>query len=177
MSQPALHPPLQGQIVHDCDAQWRDEDGAPLTAGGQALFLGQRDTALGPGFILELDTKEEIPIVGLQWRSEPFVVAARAREDGFWLVVRGPVEGPGQRARWHVAFDGSATNEGDYPSLPINVKEPSFGKLDGAGRLIESASYEATDGLGSAIVRRSLDGDSEILNRSKSAFFGLVTGP
>ena len=103
--------------------------------------------------------------------------SCRGGEDGFWLVVRGPVEGPGQRARWHVAFDGSATNEGDYPSLPINVKEPSFGKLDGAGRLIESASYEATDGLGSAIVRRSLDGDSEILNRSKSAFFGLVTGP
>jgi hypothetical protein len=163
------------------NAQWYDGDGTAIGAivGAVAPKVGHGGTALAGQAVVELATGARAPIVG----PDPFtVLASRAREDGYLVALR-PDGAPDVPELWHVAFDGTATLRGTYPSAPPGQLVAIKSALDGSGRLVQF-SRDASQPSRDTIIRRSVDGESEVVYDEANApvvklqsTSGLFTGP
>ncbi|HWN69307.1 MAG TPA: hypothetical protein VNM90_16820, partial [Haliangium sp.] len=89
--------------------------------------------------------------------QEGDILAARALDDGFRVVVQGDGEGPGQIVT--IGLDGSVTSGGAYPGLPVDITldVTSTGRaLDATGALY----IAAIDGQGDHAVVKLESGAS-----------------
>lgn len=150
-----------GSRVHRCFAEeiWYDADGDMRYAGSlNLLHLGANDYAFAGTHIVDLATGDEIPITGLPATD---LLATRASEDGFLVAFTSPTFDD-MPELWEVATDGSAVMVGVYPLQPEKQTTRFGAELDGSGAL-----YQMSSTIGVAfedtIVRRSVDGDSEVI--------------
>jgi hypothetical protein len=127
--------------------------------------------------VLEIATGILAPLTG----PEDFtILAARAREDGYWIATRAtdPSIPP---ELWQVAFDGTGTLQGTYAAVPEGQLVTLGSALDGSGRLFQLAATD--DALRETIIRRTVDGESDVVWDEGDALRvtlypdGLFTGP
>jgi hypothetical protein len=125
------------------------EDGAPLDTGGNILYaLGYNQLALASGGILDLSDGSVRPHA-----AGGAFVAARAYEGGFYAAF-GPVSEP---MLWDVSASGDAVHLGDYPPLDgVHLSDTSRLGPD-------QALYDLISGEQEEVVRRTADGDREII--------------
>ncbi|HTN88377.1 MAG TPA: hypothetical protein VL242_32070, partial [Sorangium sp.] len=111
-------------------------------------------------------------------------VRARA-PDSFLLVLESehPTDDGGSQELWEVDGDGAATRLGAFPPLPAGAMQVSAytSKLDGCGALLQFGGGPGV--LEDVIVRRHIDGASEVVYTEARAplvkihVSALVTGP
>lgn len=180
---------LDGDVVHQCaNGIWHDAEGNNLTTGREEIFVaGTNGNVLRDDGIQNLASGTLSPVTGLP-DGKP--LAVRAQEDGFWVVVPGS-GAANEPELWHVNFDGISTLVGAYPPPPAGLLASSTGGpylpqptvvLGGSGDLWQMAQDQANP-LGDAIIRRGIDGVSEVAYHEKEDPFvkihgsSLLTGP
>jgi hypothetical protein len=174
----------EGQIIHGCDYRWFDDHGRQIYEWNIHAF-GHSSQALTDTGVLDLVDLSVTAFVGLPntFPATSPLLTARVADDGY-LAVLGS-EDPNTAELWHIAASGAASLVGTYPPLPAGetIAHNTYpdAKLDASARLYQSAlnqpSYRST------IVRRSVDGTSEIVYDVANKpllqldVSGLFTGP
>ncbi|KYF96700.1 hypothetical protein BE17_31850 [Sorangium cellulosum] len=178
-----------GAVLHRCRsdaATWYDESGRVAYADPEdpLLHLGYGDLALAARSVVRLATSASLPIAGLPEDRLLHTVRARA-PDSFLLVLESehPTDDGGSQELWEVDGDGAATRLGAFPPLPAGAMQVSAytSKLDGCGALLQFGGGPGV--LEDVIVRRHIDGASEVVYTEATAplvkihVSALVTGP
>lgn len=163
-------------VAQLCGSRWVDELGQTVVTSQQTILVfGHAGTALLADAVLDLHDAAVRPVDfpgGFR--------AYRVREDGYWVV---PVSSSGSPdTLWLVDFDGGTSLVGSYAPSPVRQTAFSQVKLDGQGALFQVAT-ESTASFHSTIIRRTLDGGSDVVYsegsepRLKIHISSLVTGP
>jgi hypothetical protein len=149
-----------GEVRYSCpdtfDMTWYDAAGTQLVArdSKKVWCFGHGNTALRFDGVLQLDTGEVTSLVDMDAvvSATSRAFAARALEDGYWLVQQNL-----QPRRLHIAFDGTVTVEGTYPKVgdSRSVTQDDQDILDADGSLLTVFQ--------SKVYRRHLDGEVELL--------------
>jgi hypothetical protein len=135
------------KLVFECaDGYYYDGELLP-TGDGELYALGYDDLALSSDGILDLSDGSVIPIEG----GAVGGLAARAYEGGFYAVSGGAEE----PSLWDVTASGRATNLGTYPPLD-GTDLPETARLGP-----DQSLYNLV--VGEEIIRRTVDGDREII--------------
>ena len=147
------------RVVYRCGNEGWFERGTLLHDGIENMLgLGNGNLAVmeedGSYFVTDLGSGERNPLNGITG-----IYAVRAADTGFLVAgFNGSTTG-----LWEVAADGSADLVGRYPALPAGVNTPQEYELDANNDLFE-IDYADETLLTQVIVRRSLDGDREIVH-------------
>lgn len=152
----------EGKGVYTCsiaDTVYTNDEAVPVGHVMAAGVDGLRLINNGGGMPISLVRKDgtSVPIKGLSVNAVG-VIAARAHEDGFWLVVSSGAD----RERWFLNADGTANLEGLYDVYPDGIWAPT-GKLDADGVLYVLSSAEG------AIARVALEAGSSVIYSEKNA--------
>jgi hypothetical protein len=172
---------IDGEIIIGCsDRSWYRGDGAQIAgiAGAPNPLLGHGGSALVSDGVVDLASGMLAPFDGLGDRAW---LTTRVREDGYWIAAQ-PMDDPAVPPElWKIAFDGTATLLGMYPSPPPNQQAYRGYKLDGVGRLVQFA--RSLNSSSETIIRRDIDGASEVIYDEaddpvvKIHLSSLFTGP
>ena len=187
----AFHMNFEGRMVYGCSLiggggfiDWY-EDGTLLLERAGIDGLAAGDVAIseqtGPVSIIDLASGEEYDVEAITG----YLMAFRGHGDGFHAVEnRGGV----LDILWQVSADGSAEKLGEYPAPPDGIFHPTSaafarqGALSPEGALFQISRRDG-DGQVDVIIRRTVDGTSEIVYDEaddpyvKIHISSLLTGP
>ena len=174
--------PDNGEIIHSCNnRKWYNRHGTQVLQDSvDIIHLGFNRTALTREFIINFANGQKTPTENF---PIGYIRTARALPDGdFWLVIDNLISGDNDNELWIIESNGIASLVGNYPPPPADYRIRDINsRLDPNGNLFQFASSPGS-GI-DAIVRRNLDGTSEVIYTEADDpvvmihISELVTGP
>jgi hypothetical protein len=141
-------------------------DGSGWYAAGRLIYsnptdelvlVGHRGKALTQKRVIDLATNQGSNIVGLPARE--FQTFRALPGGGFWAVLPGGTD-DGEIELWRIDADGTSSLVGAYPRVPAHAGwYQGFTRLDCTGAAFTTVS----NGLMDVVVRRTVDGPSEVV--------------